>query len=177
MTTVRIVDCRARHCGQISRLMRVDHHRGLISLGVNIHRELRIARQNSQYAKAAYIDDHLAVIWGLMGSPMAPIGMVWMATSQWAMQHPRLIVREARRQLEIMSEHKAFLETTVIADDETAQRFACFLGFQPADGKHHRAYTRNGRKAMVRYLQTTPELMVSAGSGVQAGMIYLPEGR
>ena len=147
-------------------------------MGVRIHYAFRVARHTSYYSRTIFIDDHVAGIWGIMGSPMELDGQVWLAMSQYAMRFPLFVARLARAELEVMRQGKYFLTTTVAADDETAQRFACFMGFQPADPQGPaKARSRRERNAMVKYLQTTPGLMVPCGQGVQAAMIWRAEAR
>lgn len=167
-----VTEGKLRHCGQICRLMRADHEMVLRRMNVPIHRELRAMFAGSYYTRAAFVDGHLSALWGLLGSMLDPEGLVWMVLAQHAMRYPATVARVAREEIARMAEGKEFLFTTVAAEDEVAQRFAAFLGFQPKDGGMEPVADRRGRRAMLRYFRDNPDLMVQAGASQQIGVIY-----
>ena len=147
MAEFQIIEAKNRHVGQISRALRHDHMREFLLLNVDVHRQLNIIYNNSYYRRAWTIDGKLAGLGGVEGSTMSPTGLIWLALSQRAMRYPVAVVKEARRQLAEISATKKVLETTVIAGDETAQRFALYLGFSArGEGPNGRACSRDGRR-------------------------------
>lgn len=176
MIHTEVIEARPWHCGALSRSMRVDHHKSLLAMGVNVHHGITSALYQSYYAKSLKIDGHLSAMGGLMGTPLSPTATVWLVVAQAAMKHPRVLIKVMRRQLDAMMLGKMWLETTIVADDEVAQRFAAFLGFYSPDGFGPQAHTRIERRNLVRHLRTTPDLMIPVGStGYQIGIIYRPE--
>jgi hypothetical protein len=131
---VEIVEGKRRHCGPMARMMRVEHDAALRRRGVNLHHAIKEKYDQSYYCRTAFVDDHIAGMWGLCGSPLASDGMVWLVVAQHVIRHRRKIVEVARAELAKMAEHKVCLGTTVLPDDGRACRFAEFLGFDLADG-------------------------------------------
>lgn len=129
---VEIVDAKRRHCGPMARMMRVDHEAALRRRGVHLHRAIKEKFVESYYCRTAFVDGHIAGMWGLCGSSLASDGMVWLVVAQHIIKHRRKIVEVARAELALMARGKVSLGTTVIPEDETARRFAAFLGFVPA---------------------------------------------
>lgn len=170
-----IIEAKPFHCGQISRILRYEHQRQLMLLGISIHAQMRAIFDASYYRKAWMIDGKLAGLGGVEGSLMGSTGLIWMALSERAMRYPVAIVRTAREQLEAISVTKTELYTTVISDDPAAQRLAVFLGFQAADGGGGMAYSRDGRRTLLRYINDEPGLRVPVGRGYQIGMIRYAE--
>lgn len=130
---VEIVEAKRRHCGPMARMMRVEHDAALRRRGVNLHRAIRDKFSASYYCRTAFVDGHIAGMWGLWGSPLASDGMVWLVVAQHVIKHRRKIVELARAELAKMAEHKRLLGTTVLPDDLRACRFAEFLGFNPIE--------------------------------------------
>lgn len=128
---VEIVEAKRRHCGPMARMMRVEHDAALRRRGVNLHRAIRDKFAESHYCRTAFVDGHIAGMWGLCGSALSSEGMVWLVVAQHVVKHRRKIVEVARAELAKMAEHKAALGTTVLPDDVPACRFAEFLGFSP----------------------------------------------
>lgn len=173
---LEITEARVRHCGQISRTMRVDHHRLLLSMGVPIHRELRSMFEGSYYRRAAHLDGTLAAIWGVESTPVSSDGRVWLVLAQHAIKYPLTIIRQARKELTHLAGTKSCLTTTVIANDEPGIRLAVMLGFQvDNDLEGLRAHDRKGRGRLMRYLKGNPDLLVPAGSAQQIAIVWRPE--
>lgn len=171
---LQIIDAKPHHCGQIARSIRVDHHAALLKVNVPIHHELRAAFDRSYYRRAAFFDGHLAAVWGAEGSILASRSLVWLALAQYAVKFPIAVLRQAKREIDYLARTKSELVTTVIPDDEAAQRLVAFLGFESPDGfGGGPARTRSSRGNLVRYLKSNPSLiMVTAGSARQVGVIW-----
>jgi hypothetical protein len=168
-----ITDAKRFHCGQMARSMRVEHHAALLKMGVSIHRELRRVFDLSYYSRAAFVDGHLAGLWGLEGSMLSSSAKVWLVLSQYALRFPVTVLRQAKTEIAYMAATKTDLITTMIPDDEPAHRLVAFLGFESPDGfGGGRPRSRSGRNNLLRYLKNNPELMVSAGTASQIGVIY-----
>ncbi len=175
MTTFEIVEGRAHHCGQMIRLLRADHARAVAMIGVDAHRALRDAFEQSFFRRAWLIDHKLAGLGGVTGTSLDGEAQVWLALSQAAMRYPVEIVREARRQLDQIMVLKRRLITSIVAGDQTAQRFAVFVGFVPlaVDGVS-RAESRYGRR-MLYQMMDAPELRVQTGRSYSVPLVYVPQ--
>lgn len=168
-----IVDARLHHCGQMSRLLRTEHHGALAKLGINTHRELRARYNESPFRKAWIVDGELAALGGVMGSTLATAGFVWLALSQRATRYPLAIVREARRQLDEIMLVKRELATTIINGDEAAKRLAIFLGFHVSHGgRGDRAFSRFGRRDLASFIETYPDSRIAIGNNFVIAMGY-----
>lgn len=170
---VELTAGRLHHCGQLARTMRVDHHAALIRMGVPIHRELRDIFGRSYYRRAAFVDGHLAALWGVEGTRLTSWGRLWLVLSQYAMTFPITVARHAKREIAQIAMVKPTLVTTVIADDAPAQRLVVFLGFEAPDGfGGGPAKTRSARGNLARYLYRNGDLMVRAGNAQQVEVIF-----
>lgn len=169
----QIIDAKPYHCGAMSRLLRYEHQRQLILMGLSVHAGLRATFDASYYRKAWMVDGRLSALWGIIGSTLGTEGLVWLAIAERATRYPLSIVKLARQQLEEISTLKAELFTTVISDDPAALRLAVFLGFRAADGGMGGAVSsRLGRRTMLTYVRDEPGLRVPTGTGYQIGMIW-----
>lgn len=173
---IEIVPSKRYHCGRMLRVMRRDHILCLERMGVNVHRELRVAFENSSTCRTAFFDGEIAAMWGVMGSVLSPIGCVWMVLSERAMRRPLWVVKESRKQLADMIVGRHELVTTLLGDDPAAQRFAAFVGFHTGhSGPGKRAWSRQGRRVLVNHLQRDPELRLQYGNGYVVCMGWHPE--
>lgn len=173
MSRVSIVDMKAWHCGQIIRRLRFEHQIALNRVGRDAHADLRATFDESSYRKAVYIDGRLAAVGGSTGQLASAMSYVWMALTEEATQHPMILLRIIREQLNIIMLTKREIALTIIGGDEAATRLAVFLGFHVEDdGPGAPAYTKGGRRFLSAHLESTPELRHPIGSGYVIGMGY-----
>jgi hypothetical protein len=173
---VQIVPAKLWHCGAIARYLRVEHAAMLMRTNVPIHRELRATFDRSYYRRAAFVDGHLAAVWGCEGSAISSTGLLWLAMSQYAVKFPMAVLRHARREIDHLAKTKTELVTTLLPDDEPAYRLAIFLGFEAPDGfGGGRARDRHARGPLMGYLRSNPDFLVSAGVGHQVGVVWRRE--
>lgn len=125
-----IVEAKAYHCGLMARKLRTEHLNAVLALGINPHRELRHCFDVSSFRRAWLIDGKLAAIGGVTGPVASSHGYVWLAFTNEALRFRCEIVREATRQLDAITMVKRELMTSIIEADQTAKRFAEFLGFE-----------------------------------------------
>lgn len=125
-----IVEAHAFHCGQMVRKLRTEHQSAIAKLGVNTHRELRRAFDDSSYRRALLMDGQLAGLGGVTGPAMAGTGTIWVAITQEATRYPQHIVRIMRRQLAEVMVVKRELTTFILSADGVSLRFARFIGFE-----------------------------------------------
>lgn len=130
MPKFEIVEGKPQHCGAMVRRLRLEHQSAIARLGVNTHRELRRAFDDSSYRRALLIDGVLAALGGVTGATMGRTGSVWFAVTQEATRHPHHICRVCREALDEVFEVKRELHTFILPADETSLRFAKMLGFQ-----------------------------------------------
>lgn len=130
MSTFEIVEAKSYHCGQMVRALRNDHHKALLKLGLNAHRQLRACYDDSGFCRAWMIDGKLAGLGGVTGTIASSTGYIWLALTEDATRHPKMIIKEARNQLEEIMSTKRQLFTTLVDADPTSRRFAEHLGFQ-----------------------------------------------
>lgn len=151
----------------------MEHRVATDRLGVNGHRELHTIFDQTPYARAIFADDRLIALGGIAGDLASPFGFVWIAVTDEAKRYPLAIVKEAKRVLDEGMRTKHELATTIIGGDETAKRFAVFLGFHVAHGgPGQQAYSRFGRRDLVRYLDSEPEVRIPVGNGFAIAMGY-----
>lgn len=168
-----IVPGRLRFCGQLCRALRVDHAYALMRRDVPIHRELRAMFARSFYTRAAFIDGHLAAMWGAEGSMIGSEAFLWLALSQYALRYPVTVLRHARREIELLASTRQTLVTTVIPEDEPALRLATFLGFESPDGfGGGPARSAISRRNLIQYMERSPHLLVQAGGAQQIGLVW-----
>ena len=166
-----IIEGKERHCGQISRLLRIGHQEIIARLGVNTHRELRLRFDDSAFRKAWMIDGELGALGGVTGPLLAPSGHIWLAVSNKAMRYPIALVREVRRQIDEVCGIKRQLVTSIVDGDAEAKRFAIFLGFVPMDENIDRASSKFGRMILSQKFDATTA-RVPFGQGFGTLMSY-----
>lgn len=178
MVKFEIIEAKPFHCGQMSRLLRKEHHNALVRLDVNVHKEMRAMFDASSFRKAWLIDSELAAVGGVAGSALESSGYVWVALSEKARKYPIQIVKEARRQLAIIMQTKRELISTVIPADEAATRLAVFLGFHvDHNGRGQTALSKFSRRDLKRYIEEDPELRIPAGNGYFVAIGYHDDAR
>jgi hypothetical protein len=159
----------------MSRMLRTEHQQAVAMIGLNSHKELRKAFDESIYRKAWLIDGKLAAIGGITGPVLAAFGAVWLAFSSEATKYPLAMVKLMRNQLDEIMLVKRLLVTPMLEGDTAAERFAIFLGFVPAteDGKYFypSAVSRYGRKEVARQLKEIQD-RVPLGTGYAKVMQY-----
>ena len=171
--TFEIVEPKPWHVGQMIRRLRREHLHAIAALGVRGHHELRDRFDESMFRRAWLIDGQLAALGGVTGSALSVDGMVWLALSLEATRYPLAIVREARRQLDLITRTRARLYTTILDADETAKRFAAFVGFVAADERPgEKAVSRFGRRMVLDALAEKVDVRVPVGAGHALVMQY-----
>lgn len=165
-----IIVAQPHHCGAMARKLRFEQQAAVLMLGLDTHRELRAAFDNSGFRRAWLLDGRLAGLGGVIGPLLAPTGAVWLALTEEATLWPLAIVREARRQLEEISKFKHGLTTWMLDGDETARRFALFLGFHaPGDCA---AVSRIGRRDVLQAMTADRLPRIRVGRGSAVGLHY-----
>lgn len=127
---VELVEAKEFHCGQMVRKLRSEHKAAIAHLGINTHRELRRAFDDSGYRKALLVDGRLAGLGGVTGPMAAASGKIWLAITEEATHHPHLITRVCLRELHAVLRIKRELDTFVLPYDQTSIRFAKMFGFR-----------------------------------------------
>lgn len=170
---IEISEAKAWHVGAILRRMRVDHEAAMRQMNVNLHHELRAKFLCSYYRRAGFIDGELAAVWGVEGTSLSAEGLPWLVLSQYAVKFPVAVLRYARKEIAYLARTKVRLVTTVVPSDEAAQRLVAFLGFEAPDGfGDGPAFSRSSRNDLLDHLRSNPDLLVSAGSAQQIGVIW-----
>lgn len=173
MTAFKIIEARPYHCGQMSRLLRLEQQRAIAVIGMSSHHELRGKYDSSVFRKAWLINGRLAALGGITGSRLSAFGLVWLALSNEAMRYPLAIVKEARRQLAAAMQTKHMLVTSLLDGDEAAMRFAVFMGFVPYDENEvSPAASVHGRRDMKRKIDESGLARAPLGNGFVVTMTY-----
>lgn len=173
MTEFRIVEGRPYHCGQMSRILRLDQQKAIALIGMNTHHEMRDKFDQSVFRKAWLINNRLAAVGGITGSILSAYGLVWLALSNEAMKYPLAVVKESRRQLNQAMITRHMLVTNILDGDEAAKRFAVFLGFVPYDEcESLPASSIHGRRDMKRKIDESPVARSPLGNGFVVTMTY-----
>lgn len=175
MLDVVITEAKMRHAGPMIRRLRREHALAFAAIGLNSHQELRNTMAASSYRRAGFLNGELAALWGVTGSLLSATGFVWLCLSNEAARHPMLILRGAKRQLDEIMETKTELATTVLRDDEAALRFCVYLGFHVGhDGDGAPATSKWGRRTLIEYVRTNPDIRLPAGRSWVMPMGYHP---
>jgi hypothetical protein len=169
-----VVEAKPWHCGAMVRLLRREHQAAVAMVGLNSHRELRMAFDESIFRRSWFIDNHLAAIGGVIGPALSSYGVIWLAFSEAATRYPLAIVKEMRRQIAEIMRTKRLLFCSLLEGDEAAERTAVFLGFVPHEegGYVLPACSRFGRLEILRHLRENDNIRVPAGSGSARVMAY-----
>lgn len=171
--TFEIREAKPWHVGQMARLLRAEHHRALLMVGANVHKELRACYEQSMFCRAMFVDGHLGALGGVIGSNISSDGVIWLAMTDEMRKYPVAVVKEARRQLEEIMIIKRELATTLIPGDEAAKRLAIFLGFHVAhEGPGQPALSRASRRLLGRYVDVCEDRHIKIGSGFVIAMGY-----
>lgn len=174
MPRFEIVEGKAWHCGAMARMLRLEHQKAVAMIGLNSHRELRGAFDDSSFRRAWLIDGKLGALGGVTGPAIASSGLVWLAFTNAATKYPMAIIKEARRQIAEIMQVKRHLVCTIVEGDEASERLAIFLGFVPAasGGYLLPAHSRYGRKEVARQLREMEEIRKPLGMGYVKVMAY-----
>lgn len=173
MIDCTVIEAKAHHCGQMIRLLRHEHSAALARIGINGHRELRAQFDASSFRRAWMINGKLAALGGVVGPLIAETGLVWLTLSEPARRYPLAIIREARRQLDLIMITKREIATTILSHDEAARRLAIFLGFHVADeGRGRAAFTRFGRRDLARFLDNNADCRIPVKGSYVIAMGY-----
>ncbi len=176
MPKFEIIPGRLYHCGIMARRARREHLSAVAASGLNAHQELRARFYESAFCKAWLIDGRLAALGGVTGSSMSPYGYVWLAIAETATRYPTAIVREAKKQLEELMETRNQIFTLLVPDDDAAERFAIFLGFQVERfGPGSAAYFKFGRKNLAKFVKSNTDLRVPLGNRYAIPVFYEKE--
>jgi hypothetical protein len=117
-------------CSKIACFMRDQHRQSITMLGLDPYRELVDAFDETPHPMAWVIDGELAALGGVAGPPLLnPIGIVWLAVTEHAVQFRHALVKELRRQLDVAQQVYGILATPLCPADKVSLRFAAFLGF------------------------------------------------
>lgn len=170
---LEVITARPWHCGQISRILRVEHDAGLRRCGAPPHAAFRERLSESYLTRAWAIDGKFVGLAGVIGTPLSVFGGLWCGLSVEATKHPLAVVREARRLLSDAMVTKREILTSIIGGDEAALRLAVFLGFHVKHdllGEPQRS--RSGRRSLREFLKSNEELRVPIGEGYAFAMNY-----
>jgi hypothetical protein len=167
-----LIPAKPWHCGAMVRRLRVEHMAAIAKLGLDPHKQLVEDFDQSLFRKALLIDGKLEGLGGIIGTALSGEGYVWLVLSDKAACFPRMLVREARRQLDLVMQTKRMLLTTILDDDEAALRFAIFLGFVPTSERTEPAASRAGRRVLARRVSSPHEVRVAIGRGSAVVMAY-----
>jgi len=174
MPNFELVEAKAWHCGAMSRILRLEHQTAVAMIGLNSHRELRAAFDDSIYRKAWFIDGRLAAIGGVTGSALSSSGVIWLAFAGIATKYPLAVTKLMKGQIERIMQTRHLLITTILDGDKASERFAIFLGFVPATNGDYvlPASSRFGRKEIARQLSEAEDIRVPVGTGYARVMAY-----
>lgn len=168
-----VIEAKRHHCGQMARILRIEHQAAVARLGIDTHRELVARFGESAFRRAWLRDGRLIALGGVTGSALATAGYVWLAMSIEAARLPMAAVREARKQLDEIMAVKRTLVTSILDGDDAAMRFAVFLGFVPADEPDALpAASRAGRRELARRSERSDTARLPIGSGSAVTMSY-----
>jgi hypothetical protein len=131
MTKYEVIDAKPHHVGAILRRMRSGNKAALLSIGVNLHRDLSLVFGDSYFCKAWLADGKLAAVCGLMGMSAESSVHVWVVFSEDAViNHAKMVAKEGKRIIEYALGFHREIVTTVPFGDQAAMRYARYCGFE-----------------------------------------------
>lgn len=173
MLDVTITDGKMRYAGRMIRNLRRGHQEVFAGIGgINAHRELRATIAQSAHCRAGFLNGTLAALWGCTGSILSPTGRVWLTLTNEAASHPLLILRRARHELDELMATKTELVTTVHPDDAAALRLCAFLGFHAGVSGPSGGQSKWGRRTLIEFVRTNPELITLEGNSFVVTLGY-----
>ena len=119
--------------------------------GFDAHEEISKCFDETLEPKALMIDGRLAAVGGWIAPMVSPHALVWVTIADWATRYKIVLVKEARRQIAVAAKTHPQLFAPMLAADESALRFAAFLGFRTAFG-----YTYHGQIKVPVFLYSSP---------------------
>jgi hypothetical protein len=146
MTQFVVKDAGRWHCGQMARQIRVDQAAGTRDLGFKTHEGIATAFAMSSTRKAWLIDGRLGALGGMIDTLGSGVGIIWLSITQDATRYPVTMFKTARAWLELFTENKSALRTTIVISDKASVEFANRLGFL-ATGER----TNDGKLAVMEY--------------------------
>jgi len=173
--TFEVVEAKPWQCGQMARILRIEHQAEIAKTGLEIHRELRRTFEESFYRRALLRDGQLIALGGCAGDSISTFGYVWLAVSNEARKYPLAIMRHVRAEIDRMMVMKRELMATVLAKDDAAVRTAVFLGFYPGRCEPFGNHTRLARATLRRTLENDTNLRLPCGETYHIALIYHPE--
>jgi hypothetical protein len=104
MLSFETVPAKRSNCSEIACRMRGDHFEAIGVLGLDPYREFVQAFDETPHPMAWLIDGEPAAMGGAAGPPsICPIGIAWLVVAEHAMRFRRALVREIKRQLEVLA--------------------------------------------------------------------------
>jgi hypothetical protein len=178
-TSFEVVEAKRWMCGRLARSLRGEHAAATARVGVDAHRGIRDVFGKSYYRRALLIDGHVAAMWGLSGTALAPMSHLWLAMTERATHFPIKVVKTAKAELAEMMQTKIGLVSTIIDGDEAAKRFSVFLGWAASDGMDGAAAESiHGRRRLREFIDHEPGLRTPQGTGSILNVGYFQtEGR
>lgn len=131
--TYRIEEARPEHVRLLAPVMRADDVAELDAMGVSARRGLWRSWRVALIRRAAFVDDEIACIWGVGGSPLGQTGCPWLLTGPAVERASLAFVREARHEVASMLRLFPVLANYVPARYRRAVGFLALLGFTLAD--------------------------------------------
>lgn len=133
MTDYSIVKASVRHVKPMALNMRPAGYFAMQHYGGDPRRAVFQAFRQSFYCRVALIDDKPVAMWGVAGTLLNDRAEVWLVLSHEIGNMPLAIVREARTELNKVTEDYSYLEATILPEDAASIRFAQFLGFSAGE--------------------------------------------
>lgn len=99
-------------------------------LGIPAHRALWRSYRESLICKTIFINDHVAAIWGCVGSPLGQTGKPWMIMSPATDKYPMRVAFRYRKELRDMLTYFSKLEDWVDVSNHKALKLLHILGFK-----------------------------------------------
>lgn len=137
-----VIDAIPSHTRLLALNLRADDAAELAALGASPARGVRRSYSRSVFRKTAFVDGHIAAMWGMGGPLLGDTGNPWLLTTPAVERAPFTMLREARAAVAEMLHVKPKLENRVDANYTRAIRFLEALGFEieeakPFGPKHH----------------------------------------
>jgi hypothetical protein len=125
-----VIDSVAKHCAELAKTIRPEDALEAVRLGLDPRKSIFSAYRQAVYRKTALLDDHVAAMWGVIGTPLSMTGIPYFITGTDAVRlSPVRFARLYTSEAKIMNDIFPVLENYVDASYTGAVKLLKLAGF------------------------------------------------
>jgi hypothetical protein len=124
-----IVPSRIEDVYRLAAAMRPRDRSEILAAGLDPRRAVRFCYRNAVYRQTAFVDGHIAAMWGMGGGMLSDEGTPWMISTEAVELCPLAFLKHYRDEVAKMLEIRRELTGYVHASYEGASRVLRLVGF------------------------------------------------